>query len=40
MLSSTPKACASWLEALTEETLRLQRPLPDDLMREVARGER
>ncbi len=40
VLLTTPEECATWLEAPTEEALRLQRPLPDNLMREVARGER
>lgn len=40
VLLTTPEECATWLEAPTEDALRLQRPLPDDLMREVARGER
>jgi putative SOS response-associated peptidase YedK len=29
-----------WLEADTAETLALQRPLPDDALRIVARGEK
>lgn len=40
VLFTTPEECATWLQAPTEEALRLQRPLPDDLMREVAQGER
>lgn len=40
VLLTTPEECATWLEAPTEEALRLQRPLPDDLMQEIARGER
>ena len=40
VLLTTPEECTTWLEAPTEEALRLQRPLPDHLMREVARGER
>lgn len=31
---------ATWLEAPTEEALKLQRPLPDAMMKEVVRGER
>ncbi len=40
VLLTTPEECATWLEAPTDEALRLQRPLPDNLMQEVARGER
>jgi putative SOS response-associated peptidase YedK len=40
VLLTTKEECGTWLEAPTEEALRLQRPLPDGLMREVARGER
>ncbi|MFD6320749.1 SOS response-associated peptidase [Methylorubrum populi] len=40
VLLTTKEECGTWLEAPTEEALRLQRPLPDGLMKEVARGER
>ncbi|MBE7196540.1 MAG: SOS response-associated peptidase family protein [Parafilimonas terrae] len=40
VLLTKPEEWATWLEAPTAEALRLQRPLPDDAMREVARGER
>jgi putative SOS response-associated peptidase YedK len=40
VLLTTPEECVTWLKAPTEEALQLQRPLSDDLMREVARGER
>ena len=40
VLLITPEECARWLEAPTKEALRLQRPLPVHLMREVVRGER
>jgi putative SOS response-associated peptidase YedK len=40
VLLTTAEDFATWLEAPTEEALRLQRPLPDKLMREVARGQR
>lgn len=40
VLLTTKEACGAWLEAPTEEALRLQRPLADGLMKEVARGER
>lgn len=40
VLLTTREECGAWLEAPTEEALRLQRPLPDGLMKEVARGER
>ena len=40
VLLTTKEECGAWLEAPTEEALRLQRPLPDGLMKEVARGER
>ncbi|MHC2104556.1 MULTISPECIES: SOS response-associated peptidase [unclassified Methylobacterium] len=35
-----PEEWAAWLEAPTAEALKLQRPLPDSALREVARGER
>lgn len=40
VLLTSKEECGTWLEAPTEEALRLQRPLPDGLMKEVARGER
>ena len=40
VLLTTPEEWRTWLEAPTEEALALQRPLPDGMMREVARGER
>lgn len=40
VLLTTKEECGMWLGAPTEEALRLQRPLPDGLMKEVARGER
>ena len=40
VLLTTKQECGTWLEAPTEEALRLQRPLPDGLIKEVARGER
>ena len=38
VLLTEPDEWALWLEAPVEEALRLQRPLPDAAMREVARG--
>ncbi|AMB43309.1 SOS response-associated peptidase family protein [Methylobacterium sp. AMS5] len=40
VLLTTKEECGAWLDAPTEEALRLQRPLPDGMMKEVARGER
>lgn len=40
VLLTKPEEWATWLEAPTTEALKLQRPLPDEEMREVARGER
>src|ERR1700712_4949106 len=40
VLLTNPEEWATWLEAPTAEALRLQRPLPDEAMREVARGAR
>ncbi|GJE61773.1 SOS response-associated peptidase [Methylobacterium trifolii] len=40
VLLTTPEEWRTWLEAPAEEALTLQRPLPDAMMREVARGER
>ena len=40
VLLATPEEWRTWLEAPVEEALQLQRPLPDDAMREVARGKR
>ena len=40
VLLTTPEEWRTWLEAPIEEALQLQRPLPDEAMREVARGKR
>jgi putative SOS response-associated peptidase YedK len=40
VLLKTPEAWRTWLETPVEEALQLQRPLPDEAMREVARGKR
>lgn len=40
VLLTTPEEWRTWLEAPTEEALALQRPLPDAMMKEVARGAR
>ena len=40
VLLTTAAECDAWLEAPTPEALKLQRPLPDDQLRIVARGER
>ncbi len=40
VILTTPAQVDLWLEAETVEALRLQRPLPDDALRIVARGER
>jgi len=37
---TTPEECDAWLSADTEEAIKLQRPLPGDLLTIVARGER
>jgi putative SOS response-associated peptidase YedK len=40
VILTTPGECDTWLSAPTEIALQLQRPLPDDALRIVARGER
>ena len=40
VILTTPAEVDRWLEADTPEALTLQRPLPDDVLRVVARGER
>ncbi|MCJ2084177.1 SOS response-associated peptidase [Methylobacterium sp. J-090] len=40
VLLTTPDEWATWLEAPTEDALRLQRPLPDEAMKIVASGAR
>ena len=37
---TTPEEIDLWLEGETIEALKLQRPLPDDVLRIVARGEK
>jgi putative SOS response-associated peptidase YedK len=40
VLLTTEEEWRTWLEAPADEALQLQRPLPDDQMMEVVRGER
>jgi putative SOS response-associated peptidase YedK len=36
----TPEEYETWLTALAKEALKLQRPLPDDMLEIVAEGQR
>jgi putative SOS response-associated peptidase YedK len=40
VILTTPAECDRWLEADTLDALKLQRPLPDDALRIVAKGEK
>jgi len=40
VILTTPEEIDTWLTAPAELALQLQRPLPDDALRIVARGER
>jgi putative SOS response-associated peptidase YedK len=40
VILATPDEIEQWLEAPVAEALKLQRPLPDDALRLVARGEK
>jgi putative SOS response-associated peptidase YedK len=40
VILTTPAEFDRWLEADTSDALTLQRPLPDDALRIVAKGER
>jgi putative SOS response-associated peptidase YedK len=40
VILTTPDECETWMSAPTGIALQLQRPLPDDALRIVARGER
>ena len=40
VLLTTAEEWRTWLEAPADEALQLQRPLPDEMMTEVARGPR
>jgi putative SOS response-associated peptidase YedK len=38
VILTTPEEVGTWLTAASDEALKLQRPLPDGLLRIVARG--
>ena len=40
MILTTPEEYETWLTAPTEEALKLQRPLPDDMLEIVAEGQK
>jgi putative SOS response-associated peptidase YedK len=40
IILATPAECDRWLEADTTDALALQRPLPDDALRIVAKGKK
>jgi putative SOS response-associated peptidase YedK len=40
VILTTPDECEAWLSAPLEDALKLQRPLPDDALQIVARGEK
>jgi putative SOS response-associated peptidase YedK len=40
VILTTPDECEVWLSAPLEDALKLQRPLPSDALRIVARGEK
>jgi len=40
VILTTPEEYETWLTAPTEEALKLQRPLPDEMLEIVAEGQR